>query len=428
MLSGFLFSLFLLSVVNADKDISYYNANHGNPNVDLKMYWKDAENILDDLSKFSSLHIQFHSCEWSYIYNDEGEEAEDGSDTWYMGSVPSTGANVAFSLYGSLAGERFKGCKAKTFINSFYTNTGVYDFATAMQYAGVSFGDIEDSGQCQNSQGIGCDSDNGFAVHTYSSDECNPKYFAGVSDTLSSLNQGMENIECTEIYNSNSASDDSYGSALSLLKYSSACNYMNYWSPDGTCPDPYGKIKKYIKNYNNGIQRANKNPYETYNKTVQQAEAFTMAGAIAFILAGIAFSFFAGINSPKQKKMIKRMRRAISGVGSTPKAKAKVKAQSKKAPLTSKSRPPTSTRAPIAAPTSAPDAPGAGSTQAMKSKKKFGLKMPSFGSFGSFAKKSGEESVVDVDHFEDEISERSWGSNAPIVASETASHSSAEDV
>jgi hypothetical protein len=50
--------------------------------------------------------------------------------------------------------------------------------------------------------------------------------------------------------------------------------------------------------------------------------------------------------------------------------------------------------------------------------------MPSFGSFGK--KKPEEESVVDVDHFRDEISERSWGSNA--VVAKTASHSSAEDV
>jgi hypothetical protein len=424
MLSGFLFFFFLLSVVNADKDISYYNANHGNPNVDLKMYWKDAENILDDLSQFSSLHVQFHSCEWSYIYDDEGsEEAEDGSDTWYMGSAPSMGANVAFSLYGSLAGEKFKGCSATTFINSFYTNTGLYDFATAMQYASVSFGDNEYSDQCENYQGIGCDSDNGFALHTYTSDECNPKYFSGVSDTLYSLNQGMESIECTEIYNANSASDDSYGSALSLLKYSSACNYMNYWSPDGNCPDPYGKIKKYIKNYNNGIQRSHKNPYETYNKAVKKAQAFTVGGAIAFILAGITFSFFAGMSSPKQRNMIKMMREAMSGVGSTPKAKA----QPEKAPPTPKPMPRDSTPAPT--PVAAPPAPtlvapAAGSSQAMKSKKKFGLKMPSFGSFGK--KKPEEESVVDVDHFRDEISERSWGSNA--VVAKTASHSSAEDV
>eukprot|EP00980_Cylindrotheca_fusiformis_P010765 scaffold2435_cov121-Cylindrotheca_fusiformis.AAC.5 len=454
MISGSLITLFLLSAVNADKDISYYDANHGNPNVDLPMYWKDAENVLDDLSQFSSLHIQFHQCVWSYSYDEEGqEEAEDGSDTWYIGSVPRMGANVAFSLYGSLAGNKFKGCSADTFINSFYTNTGLSDFTSAMQYAGISFGDDEISDTCENYQGIGCDTDYGFALHTYSSGTCNPEYFSAVADTMSSMNEGMDSIQCTEIYNAKSYyDDDSYSSALSILEYSSACNYMNYWSPDGNCPDPYGRIKTYIKNFNNGIQNAHQNPYETYNRAVKKAKVMTIGGAIGFILAGMALGFFAGIKTPKQRKMIKKMRRAMSNVGRPgdkrppPKPKpspsvrsdevatvqrpAKVAPAQRPAEVAATQVPalPAAPSAPISPDSPKSTIPIAGSMESQRSKaslKRFGVKMMS--SFGK--NKTGEESVVDLDKFQDEISNDTSGtSENPIVIAQTASHSSAEDV
>jgi hypothetical protein len=44
----------------ADKDDSYYVAGTGNPNVNEPMYWKDAENVLQDLSKFSALYVRYH--------------------------------------------------------------------------------------------------------------------------------------------------------------------------------------------------------------------------------------------------------------------------------------------------------------------------------------------------------------------------------
>jgi hypothetical protein len=44
----------------AEKDDSYYVIGTGNPNVDETMYWKDAENVLQDLSQFSSLYVRYH--------------------------------------------------------------------------------------------------------------------------------------------------------------------------------------------------------------------------------------------------------------------------------------------------------------------------------------------------------------------------------
>ena len=56
-------ALFLvgLGAVKADKDDSYYVSGTGNPNVYETMYWKDSENIFQDLSKFSGLYVKYHN-------------------------------------------------------------------------------------------------------------------------------------------------------------------------------------------------------------------------------------------------------------------------------------------------------------------------------------------------------------------------------
>jgi hypothetical protein len=48
-------------MVFADKDSNWYQYGE-NPNNKFKMYWKDAQNVLQDLSKFRSLHIKYHGC------------------------------------------------------------------------------------------------------------------------------------------------------------------------------------------------------------------------------------------------------------------------------------------------------------------------------------------------------------------------------
>ena len=75
--------------VSAVKDDSYYSANSGNPNMDLPMYWKDSENVLQDLSQFSSLYVEFHSCVWSWMkfrsaYVDDGNSGSgDYANDWH---------------------------------------------------------------------------------------------------------------------------------------------------------------------------------------------------------------------------------------------------------------------------------------------------------------------------------------------------------
>ena len=109
---GLLNSLVVLSalfatIVVAVKDDEYYRAGMGNPNVDLKMYWADAHNVLEDLDQFSSLYIQYHNCAWSQNKNQYYEEESgsgDESDYWYIDATPTYAANVAYSLYGSFLG------------------------------------------------------------------------------------------------------------------------------------------------------------------------------------------------------------------------------------------------------------------------------------------------------------------------------------
>jgi hypothetical protein len=47
--------------VMAEKDSNRYQYGK-NPNTKFSMYWKDAQNVLQDLSKFRSLHIKYHGC------------------------------------------------------------------------------------------------------------------------------------------------------------------------------------------------------------------------------------------------------------------------------------------------------------------------------------------------------------------------------
>jgi hypothetical protein len=298
-LAPLLLSLFL-GVTQADKDDSYYMAGSGNPNVDLKMYWKDADNILADLSNFTALYVEFHSCAWTMMKNPESSDQDndvDESDYWYLGMVPPMGANVAYSLYGSLRGETFSGCNKGTFINSFYTNTGYNGFAKALYYAGVSgfssySSDDDDnvysSAQCQGGYGVGCTASNGFTMLTYASDECNPSNVTGVKDTMYNLNSAMKTVQCTQIYSSSSYANYPYvyGTALELLAYSSACFYQNFWSPEGSCPDPFGMIQYYQQNFNAGIKRQRAQDPYVFQQALEQGKKEVWIGTLMFMIAG----------------------------------------------------------------------------------------------------------------------------------------------
>jgi hypothetical protein len=57
-------AIFLGVVVTVATSERYtdYNAGESNPNLENPMFWNDAANVLQDLTKFQALYIKFHSC------------------------------------------------------------------------------------------------------------------------------------------------------------------------------------------------------------------------------------------------------------------------------------------------------------------------------------------------------------------------------
>lgn len=51
-----------VTVTNADKDGNYYPSGMKNPNVNEKMYWRNAYDVIDDIASFDALYVKFHSC------------------------------------------------------------------------------------------------------------------------------------------------------------------------------------------------------------------------------------------------------------------------------------------------------------------------------------------------------------------------------
>eukprot|EP00536_Pseudo-nitzschia_multiseries_P012321 jgi/Psemu1/290205/fgenesh1_pg.466_\ len=310
-----------LAVVSAVKDDEYYRAGMGNPNIDLKMYWADAHNVLQDLDQFSSLYIQYHNCAWTQNRNVNSGEEESGSgdetDYWYMGATPSYAANVAFSLYGSLQGESFSGCDENTFINSFTTNQGFEPFADSIYYAGATGSDYSQSysSQCQGGAGVACDARVGFVKVSYSKNTCDPAYASDLKEEESkketqqdSKNENSESSKTDTTdkeqrklennygygygygYNNNNGYYTYAGTALSILYYSNACFIQNYWDPDGGCPDPYGKLQYYQQNFNKGVRKSMKvDTYVTYRANMQTGKNYVKIGAVLFMTAVILF-------------------------------------------------------------------------------------------------------------------------------------------
>ena len=240
----------------------------------------DGTTILNDLSKYSKLYVSYNNCAWSpYASNNNACGANNG-DYWYMGLTECFSANVAYSLYGVLQGEEDKGCNKNTFINSFFTTTGISTFTSYMATAGVAFTEAEEgaadvSSSCQavenengdeqvaegtsynnvklnamsTSYGVGCaDRSNHFVMKTYGGAYCDEREVREVTDTLDTFNNDLSQVNCIAIYDDAAVANEGEnnqnnngGSATSLLTYSQPCNVHLYSSQ---CPDPYGKLSR----------------------------------------------------------------------------------------------------------------------------------------------------------------------------------------
>jgi hypothetical protein len=206
-------ALLLAGSVRGSKDSVYYRAGMGNPNVDLKMYWADARNVLEDLDQFSALYIQYHNCAWSQnrlYYGDGDQGSADESDYWYIGATPDFAANVAYSLYGVLKGDSApsgSACGSSTFINSFTTSAGFEVFANALYTSGATSTDYSNSysSKCGGGKGVACDYNVGFASVTYSTSTCNPKYAKTTTDSMAYMNSVFQKAQCVRIYQSSTS-------------------------------------------------------------------------------------------------------------------------------------------------------------------------------------------------------------------------------
>lgn len=63
----FVVGLFLIgkcvTICEASRDDAYYPIGTDNPLIETQsMYWRDSNNIFEDLDQFESLSIRFHSC------------------------------------------------------------------------------------------------------------------------------------------------------------------------------------------------------------------------------------------------------------------------------------------------------------------------------------------------------------------------------
>lgn len=303
--SRYLVSCGLSSIIDGAKDSSYYPyPDFINPNIYYKMYWKDADNVLEDLDQFDTLYVKYHRCVWSSYRDLEGDSHDGGGDEddyWYLGSQQEFRANIAYSLYGTLRDEKDRGCTKGTYINSFFTHSGFdtftytlgIDASDAYSYCsnGRNSGDKlirrflenENNGY---STGTGCSYQGAFVLDKFSGYQCNGAQYVETVDDLSSFNEQMEQIDCVQIYNSadyitsvedddnpndeydededeeeaereedDDENDDPYQSSIAynILSSSSACTYrMNR----GKCPDPFGQMNTYEKNMHKAVNLA----------------------------------------------------------------------------------------------------------------------------------------------------------------------------
>ena len=233
--------LLLSALVRAEKDSNVYPWGT-NPNTNFKMYWKDAANVLQDLSEFQALYIEVHGCVWSECgvdnFDDDGEN-HDGDEQWYQTRTDTFCANAAYSLYGIKRHnfKLFNTCGRGTYINSFFTYGGADTLARALDlninnkdgnryYSGDDDSYATDNSECvaidsygrylegggnnnNNNNGMsttmGCAAQHGskynkFVLAAFQGDYCEGQNYVETLDTLNSYNKAMSKVNCHKIF------------------------------------------------------------------------------------------------------------------------------------------------------------------------------------------------------------------------------------
>jgi len=287
-----------------------------------------GEDVVANLADYSKLYVSYRNCAWSsYADGCDVEGGEDAEDLWYLGLTECYRANVAYSLYGVKTGEKDKGCTKATFINSFFTTSGIETFTAYMAAAGVSFTETDDENQVTSdcnvveaeegneegennnnnnnnyatnnrkiyssdtSYGVGCVG-NSFALKQYQGIYCDERTEPTVTDTMSTFNSEISQAKCVVIYDASSSSANEGGEdeggdqqdGVGLLQYSEPCDIRNF---PNKCPDPYGKLKREAR------ANAHTVAAEEHSRRVKTKKAFSwiflIFGIILLVAAAWAY-------------------------------------------------------------------------------------------------------------------------------------------
>ena len=311
------------------RDSSFYRPGFVNPALNNPLFHNSAQSVLNNLGNFQALYIEYHNCayatygqpyaekrgedgEWGGDNDNEDGNgntqilgcgaARGGDDYWYMGRTPCFRPQAAFSLYGiptdhsgSSSGSK---CHKATYINSFFTTMGpealvaplgvdttygnsyctVYTPTVGNETYGYRDDDSYDDGPGHvtkyyfadyTSSGMGCKR-NRFVQDTYGGAFCDGNDYKKTTDTLSSFNKALEDLDCVQIYDSSSGyyyEEEEYedeghqeweavdytalGNSVEILKYSKSCDVDQYDS----CPDPHGLLHKYSANLHSALSK-----------------------------------------------------------------------------------------------------------------------------------------------------------------------------
>ena len=272
-------------------------------------YQLETTDVLRSINsgEYEKLYVHYHGCVWSEFNSDNDNDSgcaagdgggEDENGQWYVGQTQCYRANVAYSLYGIRTDERKNKkrpnnpCQRRYYINSFFTNTGLDDFGTAL---GLSYsGDASSSCTAmENNNGDGnnnnnedgsssyqhnslvdsnaqsytayCDAQGKFVTALFGGTYCSDTKQLELMNTLDALNNELENVGCRLVYsaadNANNEEEDGAeqqggrqrhleengdgGGLWDLVGHSSVCSTLEY--PHG-CPDPYGVKKSFDLN------------------------------------------------------------------------------------------------------------------------------------------------------------------------------------
>jgi hypothetical protein len=166
--------------------------------------------------------------------SDNGCAGDGNEEHWYMGRTQCYRANVAYTLYGIPKGESepTHACKAKYFINSFFTTQGIeyfsasaeLDIGAASSYCAVQESDDDGDNNQDNGDGgqsyehnevlypnaqsytTTCSTSGTFVQSMFQGAYCSGPH-TKVLNSLDRLNRELEYLDCVEVYSANGEQD-----------------------------------------------------------------------------------------------------------------------------------------------------------------------------------------------------------------------------